>query len=320
MVRFLFLPVGLVLVLVLGLVWPEPGEALHHGSLAGVSSGSLLVVIIFLTSGYSLKLAQLWENLNRPGPILVAAVLNLLLAPWLALLIGLLFAVPEGILIGLVVTTAVPTTLSSAMIIAQQAGGNSTLALVLTIVLNVLGVATTPLMVDWTLSFGADLELSYWDLLLKLVLLVLVPLAVGYGLKKAVGRDAGAWLSYVASTCVILFVGMMISQNADSLHQLALFDLGKLLGLALMIHSALLGLGLGAGRLLRQDGASRLTMGLIVGQKTLPVAFTVLLALETSGVAPELIAEAAVVAVLFHLLQIILDSILAPILARQMIR
>lgn len=320
MLRFLFLPVGLVLVLVLGLLWPEPGEALRSWTLGGVSSGSLLVVTIFLTSGYSLKLAQLWENLNRPGPILVAAVLNLLLAPWLALLVGLLFDVPEGILIGLVVTTAVPTTLSSAMIIAQQAGGNATLALVLTIVLNVLGVATTPLMVDWTLSFGADLQLSYWDLLIKLVLLVLVPLVVGYGLKKLLSWEAGGWLSYVASTCVILFVGMMISQNADSLHELALFDLGLLLGLALMIHLALLGLGLGAGRLLGQDGASRLTMGLIVGQKTLPVAFTVLFALEASGVPPELIAEAAVVAVLFHLLQIILDSVLAPILARQMIR
>lgn len=320
MVRFLFLPVGLVLVLVLGLVWPEPGEALHHWSLGGVSSGSFLVVIIFLTSGYSLKLAQLWENLNRPGPILVAAVLNLLLAPWLAMLVGLMFAVPEGILIGLVVTTAVPTTLSSAMIIAQQAGGNGTLALVLTIVLNVLGVATTPLMVDWTLSFGADLQLSYWDLLYKLVLLVLVPLVVGYGFKKLVGKPAGAWLNYVASSCVILFVGMMISQNADSLHELEMFDLGKLLGLALMIHLALFGLGLGAGRVLQADGPSRLTLGLITGQKTLPVAFTVLLALEASGVAPELLAEAAVVAVLFHLLQIILDSILAPLLAKQMIR
>ncbi len=318
MVRFLFLPLGLVLVLVVGLLWPAPGMALRDWSLGGVSSGSLLVVIIFLTSGYSLKLAQLWENLNRPGPILVAAVLNLLAAPWLALLVGLMFNVPEGILIGLVVTTAVPTTLSSAMIIAQQAGGNGTLALVLTIVLNVLGVATTPLMVDLTLSFGADLQLSYWDLLVKLVLLVLIPLAIGYGLKKLVGREAGGWLSYVASTCVILFVGMMISQNADSLHELALFDLGLLLGLALMVHLALLGLGLGAGRLLGADGPSRLSLGLIVGQKTLPVAFTVLLALETSGVEPELLAEAAVVAVLFHLLQIILDSILAPLLAKQM--
>jgi len=316
MFRMLFLPLGLLLMLAVGLVWPAPGQALTDVRVLGLSIGHIVVVVIFFLSGYTLRLAQLWHNVNRPLPIVLAVLLNLILAPVMALLLGMLFRVPEGVLIGLVVATSVPTTLSSAMIIANQSGGNGTLALVLTVMLTVVGVVTTPLMVGLCLSFGTELELSYWDLLMKLVFLVMIPLAIGYAAKKLIRREGGSLFSYIASSGVILFVWIVVSQSSDDLMQLGLGELLVIITLCLGVHLILLGLGLAAGRLIRADGPSTLSLGLCTGQKTLPVAMTVLLAIENSGVAPALVAEAAVICVMFHLLQIIGDSILAPWLAK----
>lgn len=311
----LFLPVGLVVMLAVGLVWPAPGRYLLGLSYAGVTLGQFVVVVIFFLSGYTLRLAQLWDNLNRPGPVVAAAALNLVLAPVLAVFFGLVFRLPEGVVIGLVVATAVPTTLSSAMIIAAQSGGNQVLSLVLTVVLNLAGVFTTPLMVDLCLQVGADVELSYWELLAKLILLVLLPLAAGYGAKKLVRREGGPLFGYISSGAVILFVWMTVSQSSDDLLTLTALELLAIVAVSLGLHLLLLGLGLLAGRLMRLDAPSVLALGLSVGQKTLPVAMAVLLAIEQGGVSAALVAEAAVVCVVFHLLQIVGDSILAPWLA-----
>ena len=58
-----------------------------------------------------------------------------------------------------------------------QAGGNSTLALLLTVICNMTSVFTAPPMISWLMKFKG-VKLDFVQLLIKLVLTVLLPLVV----------------------------------------------------------------------------------------------------------------------------------------------
>ena len=62
--------------------------------------------------------------------------------------------------------------------------GNYALSLLLTVVANLLGIATVPGLLNWRAHFDAAVKLSASALLLKLVLTLLIPLIVSSHLCK----------------------------------------------------------------------------------------------------------------------------------------
>ena len=80
-----------------------------------------------------------------------------------------------------------PTTLSSGVILVGQASGNIALALLLTVITNLVGVFTVPFMVTAVLSSakdiggqqGQDITLEPSKMVVKLIFTILIPLCVG---------------------------------------------------------------------------------------------------------------------------------------------
>ena len=62
-----------------------------------------------------------------------------------------------------------PTTVSSGVVLTQQANGNYALALLLTVITNTSAVFTIPPMLKWLAKFTSDVELDIAALIAKLV-------------------------------------------------------------------------------------------------------------------------------------------------------
>ena len=302
-----FLPVGLLLALVVALLVPAPGTLLHE---LGVVPW--MVVTIFLVNGYQIALSEL-PRASRVLPATVAGVvINLLVSPLIGLAVVTSFAVPSGIALGLVVMATVPPTLSSGIVMTQVAGGNAPKALFLTILLNLIGVFTIPFMLQLTLGSAGLVSISPLLMLKQLVLLVLLPFATGAALKRLTGRSSRHWLvRYLPSTCVITTVWASASASSELLRalDLELFML-VLLG-AFLIHAALLLLCWLARYLYHPERGEWLALIFTASQKTLPIALGVLAVMQ------EAVGTAMVACIVFHFLQLLIDSMIASGMARR---
>ncbi len=300
-----FLPVGLVLAILLALAAPGPGTALNG---TGLVIG--LVPLIFLVNGYQTRLDMLSLGGRFLAVLAGGAGIGLLLSPFLGLAAAALLGLPAAAALGLVVMASMPPTLSSGVILTENAGGHTLWAMLLTILLNLAGIFTIPFMLDLTLEAGAEVAVAPWPLLWRLLGLVLLPFAVGGLLRRLLARKAPGWVRYVPSSCIILTVWMSMSASRGTLLELTVGALLLIAVGSLLVHGSLLGLCAAAGRGLRLAAGERIALLFVVSQKTLPVAIGVLTALN----AP--IASALVVCIVFHFLQLMVDALLAARLRR----
>ncbi len=301
-----FLPVGLLLAFLLAWVSPETGTTLQRMGLI-----PWMVVAIFLVNGYQTVMSQIPLSGKLWTTALIAILINLLISPFLGLAIAGLLALPVGAALGLIVTATVPSTLSSGIVMTQLAEGDGVKALFLTILLNLLGVFTIPLLLPVVLENVGSLEISHWPLLKQLLIIVLIPFVLGMLGRRVIQLPPRHWLiRYLPSGCVIITVWMSVSASSDTLKEISLTLIGSMLLAAMLLHGALLLLCLGSRRIYQPERPEWIALLFIASQKTLPVAVGVLAALNQP------IGVALVACILFHFLQLFVDSIIAARLAR----
>ncbi|MFW6155047.1 MAG: bile acid:sodium symporter [Planctomycetota bacterium] len=310
MFKRLFLPTGLVVAIAAALAVPLPGGVVE-------ALGKLrpwLVVTIFLINGYQTRLGDTPRGWTFPLTFAVVAVLTLGAGPWLGRGVAELYGLEAAVMLGLVVMASMPSTLSSGIVLTEVAGGNALWALMLTVGLNILGVFTIPFMLVWAApqaSGEAAVAIESVPLLMKLMLWVLVPFVAGASIKRlADGKALHPAMAYIPSTCVILTVWISCMMKRTDLLSLDLLSLGLMGAAALTTHLVLMGGCLGASFPLRLNPGQRRAMLFLGSQKTLPVALGVLTALSAVG------AEAFIVSIVFHFLQLLTDSFIAAHLVR----
>jgi len=300
-----FLPIGLLLALLVALIEPVPGTLLHRMDLV-----SWMVVTIFLVNGYQVDLKRLPRAARVVQASIVAVLISLLLSPLIGLAIVSLLALPNDIAMGLVVMATVPPTLTSGIVMTQLAGGNAPKALFLTILLNLVGVFSIPFMLQLTLGGAGLVEVSPFPMFKQLVLLVLVPFGLGALIRSFVREPSRHWfLRYLPSACVIATVWVSASASSGTLKTL---DSGLLLLVligAFLIHGALLLLCYLARYLYRPGRDEWLALLFTASQKTLPIALGVLALIEPT------IGAAMVACIVFHFLQLFIDSMIASRMA-----
>ena len=302
-----FLPIGLLLALLVAVLAPTPGALLHQAGLV-----PWMVVIIFLVNGYQVDL----KRLPRAGPAarasLVAMVISLLLGPLLGLATVSLFELPADVALGLVVMATVPPTLSSGIVMTQVAGGNVPKALFLTILLNLIGVLSVPFMLQFVLGSAGLVSISPWSIFRQLILLVLLPFVLGAVIRRLAGSGAaGHWLlRYLPSSCVITTVWVSASASSGMLKAFDIRMLLLILAGALLIHGALLLLCYLARYLYRPEYGEWLALLFTASQKTLPIALGLLAMISQNT------GAAMVACLVFHFLQLFLDSVIASRIAR----
>lgn len=290
------------------LAWfsPEPGTLLKSWGLI-----PWMVVTIFLINGYQTQLHQLngqWRLLKSAA---IAVVINLLLSPFIGLGVVTLFDLSDGAALGLLLTASVPTTLSSAIVLTRIAGGDAVKAMMLTMLLNLIGVFTLPFILKLLLESGGIIELSPWPLLQQLLLIVLLPFIIGMAARQLLDmRINPQLLRYLPSLCVLATVWMSVSSSTATLKTVDLQELALVLLAAAAIHLSLL-LLCGLSRYLHpSEHGEWLALLFTASQKTLPLAIAALTALDHST------GLALVACILFHFTQLFIDSLLANHLRR----
>ena len=310
-VNRLLLPIGLPIVLVLGIAWPSPGSSVGAWSVGPLTFSDAAVVLIFFINGLQMRFAGARE------PALLRAIawvlgINLLLAPAIGVAAVRLLDLPLGLAVGIALMASVPTTLSSAAVIAINAGGDRLWALTLTIVTVLVGSITAPLAVSAILS--AAVSLSPWPLLQQVALIVLLPTAVGALARRTIVRRVPEWFGLIPSLAVISVVWTTMSLQSDAASELSAGILAAMVLIAVVGHgSLLLAAGLPASRM---TTAHAMPVVFVASQKTLPLALTILVILV--GEVPQIAAAAAaatITCVVWHFVQVFGDSVLANRLA-----
>ncbi len=282
------------------------------GSSVGPASFTdVCVIIIFFVMGLQIRLTGVRERaLLRAVPLVLA--INLVLAPLLGWVVFRIMDWPLGLQVGMAVMLAVPTTLSSAAVIAINVGGDRLWALLLTLVTVIVGAFTAPVAV--TLLLAADVELDAWPILGQVVLTAVVPTVVGYAVRKLLLPRPPEWLSVVPSAAVLAVVWVNMSTNAEAAQAMPLIRVAAMVAVALVGHGALLlaARAAGTGMPVRQA----MPVLFVASQKTLPLALTVLAIIAAQ--VPEIAAVAAVATItclVWHFTQLLVDSWLSRRLA-----
>ncbi len=175
--------------IILASVWPTPG--IQNGFFSLKSIANFGVSLIFFFYGLRLSPQKLREGLSNWRLHTVIQLSTFVLFPVIMLILMKLFGANGNELfwLGAFYVAALPSTVSSSVVMVSIAGGNIPAAIFNASISSLLGVFITPLwmgIVLATSSQGFDLT----DVIIKLIIQVLVPVVIGVALNARFGAFA----------------------------------------------------------------------------------------------------------------------------------
>ncbi|EXB36963.1 hypothetical protein L484_018339 [Morus notabilis] len=169
-----FLPLALLGGVALGLANPGLGCLADKYSLSKFSTFG-----IFIVSGLTLRSEDIGDAAEAWPVAILGLVSILLFTPYFSRLILHFRLQPQEFVTGLAIFCCMPTTLSSGVALTQLAGGNSALALAMTVISNLLGILIIPFSISRFIASGVGVSVPTKQLLKSLVVTLLIPLVLG---------------------------------------------------------------------------------------------------------------------------------------------
>ncbi|XP_026417695.1 probable sodium/metabolite cotransporter BASS4, chloroplastic [Papaver somniferum] len=313
-----FLPLALVSGVVLGLVNPTLGCLAHQYSVSKFSTFG-----IFLISGLLLRSEEIGAATEAWTAGLFGLVSILLLAPFFSKVILQLQLVPQEFVTGLAVFSCMPTTLSSGVALTQLAGGNTALALAITVISNLIGILTVPLSISKFIAEGVGVSVPTKQLFKSLVVTLVVPLVWGKvsrdcfkGVSEFVDQNRKK-LSMLSAILLSLVPWMQVSRSRSLLLMVKPTMFLVAIGIGMVSHLILLAFNTvavqslsvatgGKDSVFSEKGNARALI-IVASQKTLPVMVAVVEQLHGALGESALLVLPCVAA---HINQIIIDSFL----------
>jgi sodium/bile acid cotransporter 7 len=237
----------------------------------------LIIAIALFLMAWTMPTRSLAAELRQPQAAAWAITLSYTATPALAWLVGLLTDAAD-VRIGMLVSACVPCTLASCVLWTRLAGGNEATALVALLGSTLLSwLATT----GWLSALtGTQVELDVPRMMLDLVTTLVIPVALGQGLRAlprlTVYVDRHRLLiGNVAQLCVLSIILKTTAAVGLQLHagttQLSAATVIASVLLTQAVHIAALALGWWTS-LGWIDRPRRLAVAFASSQKTLPVA------------------------------------------------
>jgi BASS family bile acid:Na+ symporter len=236
-------------------------------AIAGLS-GVLFVVTSMLAMGMSLTLPQIIEPLRNVRLVVLALLANFVLAPLIAYLITLILPLDQALESGLILlATAAGAPFLPKLV--QGAKGNIAFGVGLMVLLMVTTIIYMPLVLPLLLQ---GVTIDPWAIAQSLVVLMLIPLAIGLMIRSHSPDTAGRYqpaMHKISSLAILILLVTAVGLNASNI--LGLIGTGGLLALLLFIAGCLLiGFLLGG----REPG-TRSVMALGTAQRNVSAAIVV---------------------------------------------
>jgi BASS family bile acid:Na+ symporter len=231
-------------------------------------AGLLFVVTSMLAMGLSLTLPMILQPLKNVRLVILALLANFVLVPLLAYLILLVIPLEQSLKVGLIVlSTAAGAPFLPKLV--QGAKGNIAFAVGLMVLLMVVTIIYMPLVLPLLLQ---GVSVNPWDIAKSLIVLMLVPLALGLLIKSHSPDTATRWqplMAKISSLAILVLLVVGVGLNVSNI--LNLIGTGGILALLLfIIGSFLIGFLLGG-----RESSDRDVMSLGSAQRNVSAAIVV---------------------------------------------
>ncbi len=188
---------------------------------------TILIVLPILTLlmfdlGLELKLNDFKLVLQRPLPVVIGLIGQIVALPLLAWLVGKAFGLEPLFLIGIMLIACSPGG-SSSNVFSMLARGDVALSVSLTACSSVITLFTVPMVMSFVtaaVGTGADVRLPVGNLLVQNLVLMAVPIALGLWLnarKAAMAARIHSVLKRIAFPALILLATVFFIQNRDTI-------------------------------------------------------------------------------------------------------
>jgi BASS family bile acid:Na+ symporter len=231
---------------------------------------SLLVFVIgsMASMGLSLKMKQIIEPLKNVRLVVLALVVNFVLVPIVAYLITLLLPLDEPLRIGLILlaTAAGAPFLPK---LAEVAKGSIAFSVGLMVLLMVVTIVYLPIVLPLLLG---GVEVSPWDIAQSLIVMMLLPLAIGLFVNaryEEIAAKVRPTFGQASNIAILVLTVLGLVLNFRSMLDLV-GSWGILAGVIFILASLLIGYFLGGS-----EGKIKSVMGLGTGQRNISAALVV---------------------------------------------
>lgn len=232
-----------------------------------------LVAFVMFLVGLGRPPRAFLAAVRKPQAIALTLVLSFGLMPVLAyLLAAWVYSEQPILIVGMMILSAVPTTVASSVIWTRMSGGDDTLSVILVIASTVMGVLLLPFILEF--SVGRQLAISSTALLLQLLQVVLLPLLVAQGVRAVAGPMDSLERHFfsVGHAVILLLVLTAVGESA------AILTLPLMMGMTATTAALNLlasGCSYAGASLLRFPRPERIAIMFAASQKTLTVGLLV---------------------------------------------
>ena len=227
----------------------------------------LALFIVMLGLGLALTVADFKRAGQRPVPVLLGVVCQLVMLPALGFAVASLFGMTGGLAVGLIILALCPGGVTSNLISFLAKGD-----LALSITLTAISSLVTPFTVPWVANiafahYGMDptaIQLPIGQTIVTLIAITILPVGLGMLIRKkklSFAEKAERPVRILSTVFLALIIAGVIKQNWA--------DLGGFFvqagWAAFALNVASMAIGAGAATLLRLGRSQAITIGIEVG-------------------------------------------------------
>ena len=242
--------------------------------LATLAQLSVLVFVIgsMASMGLSLKISQIIAPLKNIKLVVWALVANFVLVPLVAIVITKIIPLDESVRIGLILLSAAAGAPFLPKL-AEVAKGNTAFSVGLMVLLMVVTIIYLPLVLP--LLLGGGVEVNPWDIAQSLIVMMLIPLAIGLFVNARYEETAAKiqpTFGQASNIALLALTVLGLVLNFQAMIDLV-GSLGILAGILFIVVSLVAGFLL--GMLGSSEGGIRSVMGLGTAQRNISAALVV---------------------------------------------
>lgn len=239
----------------------------------------LAIVIIMVTLGMTLTVADFRRVLTQPKQVGIGLLCQLVLLPLLGFAVAGAFALPPIYAISIILLAASPGGATSNLIV-HAADGDRALSVTLTAISNMLAWLSIPFLlgIAYPLYGSGTLDINFpvADTMIQVAALTVVPVIVGMGIrhwKTEFAENSKRFTRIFASLFLFLVIGALVVQNWDTIVR----DGPRFAPAFIVLNIAALAIGFYVAKLAGINRVQSTTISIEMGLQNSTVAITVAL-------------------------------------------
>ncbi len=210
---FLF---GMISAVILATLFPDFGRS--GGTMRADAASDAGIFLVFLFHGIGLSTENMKKGMANWKLHLMVQTMTYVMFPILWLGINALFGklIPEYLMLGFLYLCALPSTISSSVAMTAIGKGNVPGAIFNATLSSLLGIFLTPLIISLALQTSGGEGLSLVDAMVKIAVLLLLPFAMGQGLRPFMGAWFSRYKKYVNNFDKLVILMLVYASFCDS--------------------------------------------------------------------------------------------------------